>query len=84
VEETDARPLPFTAVQELAVRGRLLLGVARPADREAIVLTVIGVLMDSSPEFMAGVSTSQATLAPVFGDRVLPTTHLFALQPGVA
>ena len=32
---------------------------------------------------MAGIWTSQATLAPVFGDRVLPTTYLFALQPGV-
>jgi putative ABC transport system permease protein len=32
---------------------------------------------------MAGIWTSQATLAPVFGDRVLPTTQLFALRPGV-
>jgi putative ABC transport system permease protein len=46
-------------------------------------LTVIGVLADSAPEFMAGILTSQATLTPVFGDRVLPTTHLFALAPGV-
>jgi putative ABC transport system permease protein len=41
------------------------------------------VLSDATPEFMAGIWTSQATLAPVFGDRVLPTTHLFALRSGV-
>jgi putative ABC transport system permease protein len=32
---------------------------------------------------MAGIWTSQGTLAPVFGERVLPTTHLFALRPPV-
>ena len=31
---------------------------------------------------MAGIWTSQATLAPVFGDRVLPTTYLFTLAAG--
>jgi putative ABC transport system permease protein len=45
-------------------------------------LTVIGVLSDSAPQFMAGIWTSQKTLAPVFGNRVLPTIHLFALAPG--
>jgi putative ABC transport system permease protein len=48
-----------------------------------LTLTVIGVLSDSSPEFMAGLWTSQRSLAPVFGDRVQPTIHLFALRPGV-
>ncbi|HSB39059.1 MAG TPA: FtsX-like permease family protein [Gaiellaceae bacterium] len=46
-------------------------------------LTVIGVLSDSAPEFMYGLWTSQRSLAPVFGTRVLPTVHFFALQPGV-
>jgi putative ABC transport system permease protein len=46
-------------------------------------LTVIGVLSDSAPEFMYGMWTSQRTLTPVFGRRVLPTVHLFALKPGV-
>jgi putative ABC transport system permease protein len=32
---------------------------------------------------MAGLWTSQATLASTFGDRVPPTVHLLALQPGV-
>jgi putative ABC transport system permease protein len=46
-------------------------------------LTVIGVLSDTAPEFMVGLWTSQRTLAAAFGDRVLPTVHLFALGPGV-
>jgi putative ABC transport system permease protein len=46
-------------------------------------LTVIGVLADSAPLTMAGITTSQATLAPAFGDRVRPTTYLFALRKGV-
>ncbi|HZQ03803.1 MAG TPA: FtsX-like permease family protein [Gaiellaceae bacterium] len=46
-------------------------------------LTVIGVLSDATPQLMAGIWTSQETLAPVFGKRVLPTTYLFALRRGV-
>jgi putative ABC transport system permease protein len=46
-------------------------------------LTVIGVLSDGAPLFMQGIWTSQATLSRTFGDRVLPTVHLFALKPGV-
>jgi len=48
-----------------------------------LTLTVIGVLSDTTPEFMGGMWTSQRTLSRVFGDRVLPTTHLFALRPGI-
>jgi putative ABC transport system permease protein len=59
------------------------VAVRDPQTGKRLVLTVIGVLSDSTPQFMAGIWTSQATLAPVFGDRVLPTTHLFALQPGI-
>ena len=46
-------------------------------------LTVIGVLADSVPQFMAGVWTSQRTASEAFGDRVLPTDYLFALGKGV-
>jgi putative ABC transport system permease protein len=59
------------------------VAVRDPQTGKRLVLTVIGVLSDTTPEFMAGIWTSQATLAPVFGDRVLPTTQLFALRPGV-
>jgi putative ABC transport system permease protein len=48
-----------------------------------LTLTVIGVLSDATPQFMSGIWTSQRSLAPVFGKRVLPTTHLFALTNGV-
>jgi len=48
-----------------------------------MTLTVIGVLSDTAPEFMYGAWTSQRSVAAVFGNRVLPTIHLFALQPGV-
>jgi putative ABC transport system permease protein len=59
------------------------VAVRDPQTGKRLVLTVIGVLSDSTPQFMAGIWTSQATLAPVFSDRVLPTTQLFALRPGV-
>jgi putative ABC transport system permease protein len=59
------------------------VAVRDPQTGKRLVLTVIGVLSDATPQFMAGIWTSQATLAPVFGDRVLPTTQLFALRPGV-
>ncbi len=48
-----------------------------------LTLTVIGVLADNTPQFMGGLWTSQRTVGRTFGDRVLPTTHLFALNAGV-
>src|SRR4029077_21064195 len=48
-----------------------------------LTLTVIGVLADNTPLFMGGLWTSQRSLGRAFGDRVLPTTHLFALNAGV-
>jgi putative ABC transport system permease protein len=54
-----------------------------PQTGKRVTLTVIGVLSDSAPEFMSGIWTSQRTLAPVFGDRVRPTIHLFKLAPSV-
>jgi putative ABC transport system permease protein len=47
-----------------------------------VTLTVIGVLSDTAPPMLAGIWTSQDTMSSVFGARALPTTHLFALQPG--
>ena len=57
--------------------------VRDPQTDTRLTLTVIGVLSDKAPLQMAGIWTSQRTLARVFADRVLPTTHLFALQKGV-
>ena len=44
--------------------------------------TVIGVLRDTMPFEMAGISTSQQALTS-YGDRAKPTMHLFALAAGV-
>jgi putative ABC transport system permease protein len=54
-----------------------------PQTGRHVRLQVIGVLSDSTPWTMTGIWTSQRTLSGTFGSRVLPTTHLFALKPGV-
>ena len=46
-------------------------------------LTVIGILKDSAPLEMAGISTSQRTLDAAFPGRVRPTIHYFRVAPGV-
>ncbi|HEX2738363.1 MAG TPA: FtsX-like permease family protein, partial [Acidimicrobiia bacterium] len=56
--------------------------VRDPLTGKTTRFTVIGVLRDTMPLEMAGISTSQRALAP-FGDRARPTMHLFALAPGV-
>jgi putative ABC transport system permease protein len=57
--------------------------VQDPQTGKAVTLHVVGVLSDTTPELMAGIWTSQSTLAPVFGDRVIPTTYFFTLQQGI-
>jgi putative ABC transport system permease protein len=57
--------------------------VRDPQTGRHVRLTVIGVLSDTAPLEMAGISTSQRTLAGTFGDRVKPTVYLFSLRPGV-
>ena len=59
------------------------VAVRDPQTGKRLTLTVIGVLSDSAPQFMSGIWTSQRSLQRVFGDRVLPTIHLFKLRPGV-
>ncbi len=46
-------------------------------------LKVIGVLADTAPLMMAGISTSQRTLADALGARATPTVYWFDLAPGV-
>ena len=46
-------------------------------------LTVIGVLKDTAPLEMVGISTSQATLERAFPGRVRPTVHYLSVAPGV-
>jgi putative ABC transport system permease protein len=44
---------------------------------------VIGVLSDTAPPEMVGISTSQATLDVAFPGRTIPTIHYFETAPGV-
>jgi putative ABC transport system permease protein len=46
-------------------------------------LTVIGILKDTAPLEMVGISSSQATYQSAFPGRFDPTIHYFALSPGV-
>jgi putative ABC transport system permease protein len=46
-------------------------------------LTVVGILKDTAPLEMVGISTSQETLEAAFPGRVEPTIHYFDLAPGV-
>ncbi|HJX76450.1 MAG TPA: FtsX-like permease family protein, partial [Gaiella sp.] len=46
-------------------------------------LTIVGVLADSAPFEMSGISTSQSTLASAFPGRADPTIHYFTVAPGV-
>jgi len=57
--------------------------VRDPQTGKVVRLTIIGVLSETAPYSMAGISTSQSTLATAFGGRVEPTVHLFALRDGV-
>ena len=54
-----------------------------PQSGRSVRLTVIGVLSETAPYEMAGISTSQQDLTPIFGNRVQPSVYLFALRPGV-
>ena len=57
------------------------VSVTDPQTGKHTTLTVIGVLSDSAPAEMTGIWTSQATLTPVFGNRVLPTTYCSSSTP---
>jgi putative ABC transport system permease protein len=54
-----------------------------PQTGRKLRLTVIGILKDSGPLEMAGISTSQTTLERRFPGRVDPTIHYFRLAPGI-
>jgi putative ABC transport system permease protein len=59
------------------------LTIRDPQTGRKIRLTVIGILKDTAPQEMAGISSSQATYQGAFPDRFRPTIHYFALAPGV-
>jgi putative ABC transport system permease protein len=68
-EDGSFDPVPVEIVDEQTGRRR--------------ALTVIGVLKETAPLEMVGISTSQETLARAFPGRAEPTIHYFALAPGV-
>jgi putative ABC transport system permease protein len=57
--------------------------VRDPQTGETVVLTVIGVLAETAPFEMIGLSTSLGTLETAFPGRARPTIHYFDLAPGV-
>jgi putative ABC transport system permease protein len=57
--------------------------VRDPQTGRTVKLTVVGVLSDSAPLEMLGVSTSQHTLAGAFPGRVAPTIHYLETAPNV-
>jgi putative ABC transport system permease protein len=59
------------------------ISVRDPQTGRSTKLTVIGVLKDTAPLEMAGISSSQATYQRAFPGRFRPTIHYFALAPGV-
>lgn len=59
------------------------LSVRDPQTGNTVRLTVIGILSDTAPVEMIGISTSQQTLEAAFPGRVDPTIHYFDLAPGV-
>jgi putative ABC transport system permease protein len=50
---------------------------------KSVELTVIGILSESTPLEMAGISTSQSTLDDAFPGRAYPTIFYFDLAPGM-
>ncbi|HEX7165561.1 MAG TPA: FtsX-like permease family protein [Acidimicrobiales bacterium] len=52
-----------------------------PLTNSDTTVTVIGVLSDSAPFSMSGITVSQATLSP-FGERANPTIHHLAVRDG--
>jgi putative ABC transport system permease protein len=57
--------------------------VRDPQTGRTMQLTVIGVLSETAPEMMWGLSTSQRTLARALGPRAVPTVHWLDLRPGI-
>jgi putative ABC transport system permease protein len=68
-EEGDFRPTQIEVVDEQT--------------GNTVRLTVIGILKDTAPLEMVGISTSEETLTAAFPGRAEPTIHYFALAPGV-
>ena len=69
-------------VLEDGVFDPLTLATRDPQTGKTLQLTVIGILAETVPFAMQGISTSQETLAGAYGDRVQPTAYYYALAEG--
>ena len=61
----------------------LTVATRDPQTGRTLQLTVIGILAETVPFAMQGISTSQETLAAAYGDRVEPTAYYYALADDV-
>ena len=60
----------------------MLLTVRDPQTGRSRSLKVVGILSDTAPWEMYGISTSQDGVSAAFGGRVQPTIHYFQTAPG--
>jgi putative ABC transport system permease protein len=81
VSETDFRLTGFYF--DDATFDPIPVDVRDPQTGKTLHLTVIGILSDTAPFEMLGLSTSQDALAAAFPGRAQPTIHYFDLAPGV-
>lgn len=56
--------------------------VRDPVTGNETTLTVVGILTDTAPQFMIGLSTSQRTVQEAFPEQAAPNSHLIRLAPG--
>lgn len=80
----DGGPGDRAAAGPLRVRADPVpVEISDPQTGGRLRLTVIGVLKDTAPLEMAGVSTSRRALAAAFPGRTRPTVHFLVAGPGV-
>jgi putative ABC transport system permease protein len=80
ISETDFRLTGFYF--DDGVFDPIPVEVRDPQTGQTARLTVIGVLSDTAPWEMIGLSTSQDAVTAAFPGRTRPTIHYFALGPG--
>ena len=80
ISETDFRVTGFYF--EDGVFDPIPVLVRDPQTGNTLRLTLIGILSDTAPTEMIGLSTSQDAVTAAFPGRTRPTIHYFALGPG--
>ena len=70
-------------VLEDGVFDPLTIATVDPQTGKTLQVKVIGILAETVPFAMQGISTSQATLEEAYGDRVRPTAYYYTVADGV-